>query len=141
MSTNLKEALNNGINGEAVGATLNDIVNKSSELGKMPKQAKNVVETIIYMKKNVNSIPDKKYASNLVMDNSERIKSALNEGISPNEIAVTLMETLEKANTRRTKSRLRFMTKLIKKMKQKELALKKQNENSMQHGIQKVLMK
>lgn len=132
----LKEAINSGINGVAVSSTIEDIVKKSDETKTNPIQVKRTIETIIHMKKNVNSIPDKKYASSLVRNNSERIKSALNEGISPSEIASTLIEGVEKANNRRTKSRLKFITKLIVKMKQKELVLQK--ENQIEKGMQKV---
>ena len=135
----LKDAIYTGIEGEAIKATIEDIVVKSEENNVNPIQMKKAIEEIAHMKKNINSIPDKKYASNLVKENSTRIKSALNEGISPNEIAATLMDSVQKANSRRTKSRLRFITKLITKMKQKELVLQKQNEKSMEKGRQKVL--
>ena len=104
----LKEAINNGINGDAISSTIDDIVNKAEMNNSNPKQMKLTIETIIHMKKNINSIPDKKYASNLVSQNSGKIKAAINDGISPNEIAATLMEGVEKANTRRTKSRLKL---------------------------------
>lgn len=77
MAVNLQDAIYSGISAEAVSATLNDIINRSDELGKTPSQIKDVVEAIVYMKKNVNSIPDKKYASSLVRDNSEKIKKSL----------------------------------------------------------------
>lgn len=131
----LKDAISNGIDSNAVNATIGDVISYSDKINNSPKQVKDVLETIVEMKKNVNSIPDKKYASEMVRNNSERIKSALNEGISPSEIAQTLMESVEKANNRRTKSRLKFITKLIVKMKQKELVL----QNKMEKGIQKVL--
>ena len=139
----IKDAIRNGINGDAVGATLEDVINKSDELGKNPRQVKNVVETIVHMKKNVNSIPDKKYASNIVKENSEKIKRALSEGIRPNEIATTLIESVQKANSRRTKSRLRFITKLIVKMKEKELKLlkNKEKDNTINTGTQKARQK
>lgn len=141
----LKDAIESGINAEAVNSTLEDIDSKSNKKGQNPKQVKMVVETIADMKKNINSIPDKKYASDLVRVNHEKIKAALNEGISPNEIAAILIESTEKANSRRTKSRLRFITKLIIKMKQKELKLimdkENINENDMVNvkGYQKLL--
>lgn len=135
----LKEAINSGITGDAVNSTLEDIVNKVEENNNNPIQVRRTIETIIHMKKNVNSIPDKKYASSLVRENSEKIKAAINEGISPNEIALTLMDSVEKANNRRTKSRLKFITKLIVKMKNKELILQKEKETQMEKGRQKVL--
>ena len=134
----LKEAINSGVDAEAVNSTLNDMVSKTNEKGKVPRQVKHVIETIVHMKKNVNNVPDKTYASNFVRQNSERIKSAINDGISPNEIAITLLESTEKANDRRTKRRLKFITKLIVKMKQKELKLLKQNDHTMEKGMQKV---
>ena len=137
----LKEAINDGIDANAVNSTLEDIVDKASQKGKTPIQIKRVVETIVHMKKNTNNIPDKTYASNFVRENSEKIKSAINEGISPNEIASTLLESTEKANDRRTKRRLKFITKLIVKMKRKELVLRLKNEQTMEKGMQKVLIK
>ena len=132
----LKEAISNGVDAEAVNSTLNDIVSKTNEKGRVPRQVKHVIETIVHMKKGVNNIPDKTYASNFVRENSEKIKAAISDGISPNEIAQTLLESTEKANDRRTKRRLKFITKLIVKMKQKELTLIKQN---MEKGRQKIL--
>ena len=137
----LKEAINSGVDAEAVNSTLNDMVNRTNEKGKVPTQVKNVIETIVHMKKNINNVPDKTYASNFVRENSERIKAAINDGISPNEIAQTLLESTNKANDRRTKRRLKFITKLIVKMKQKELKLLKQNEQIMEKGMQKVFTK
>jgi len=137
----LKEAINSGVDAEAVNSTLNDMVSKTNEKGKVPRQVKNVIETIVHMKKDINNIPDKTYASNFVRQNSEKIKAAINDGISPNEIAVTLLESTEKANDRRTKRRLKFITKLVVKMKQKELKLLKQNDHTMEKGMQKVFIK
>lgn len=137
----LKEAINNGVDAEAVNSTLNDIINKTDEKKRTPKHVKGVIETIVHMKKDINNIPDKTYASNFVRQNSERIKSAINDGISPSEIASTLLESTEKANDRRTKRRLKFITKLVVKMKQKELTLTKQNNQTMEKGMQKVFTK
>ena len=137
----LKEAINSGVDAEAVNSTLNDIVSKTNEKGRVPSQVKHAIETIVHMKKDVNNIPDKTYASNFVRENNERIKAAINDGISPNEIAATLLESTEKANDRRTKRRLKFITKLVVKMKQKELKLLKQNEQTMEKGMQKVFTK
>ena len=137
----LKEAISNGIDANAVDSTLNDMVSKTNEKGRVPRQVKHVIETIVHMKKGVNNIPDKTYASNFVRENNEKIKAAINDGISPNEIATTLLESTEKANDRRTKRRLKFITKLIVKMKQKELKLLKQNEQTIEKGIQKVFTK
>ena len=129
----LKEAINNGIDANAIDSTLNDMVSKTNEKGRVPRQVKHVIETIVHMKKGVNNIPDKTYASNFVRENNERIKAAIKDGISPNEIATTLIESTEKANDRRTKRRLKFITKLIVKMKQKELKLLKQNEQTIEN--------
>lgn len=137
----LKEAINSGVDAEAVNSTLNDVVSKTNEKGRVPHQVKNVIETIVHMKKDVNNIPDKTYASNFVRENSERIKAAINDGISPNEIATTLLESTERANDRRTKRRLKFITKLVVKMKQKELKLLKQNDHTIEKGMQKIFTK
>ena len=137
----LKEAINSGVDANAVNSTLSDMVSRTNEKGRVPRQVKHVIETIVHMKKDINNIPDKTYASNFVRQNSMRIKAAINDGISPNEIASTLLESTEKANDRRTKRRLKFITKLIVKMKQKELKLLKQNEQIMEKGMQKVFTK
>lgn len=135
----LKEAINDGIDAQAVNSTLGDIVDKANKKGKTPVQFKRVLETIVHMKKNTNNIPDKTYASNFVRENSEKIKAAINEGIHPSEIAATLMESTEKANDRRTKRRLKFITKFIIIMKRKELVLNMGNQKEMEKGRQKVL--
>ena len=133
----IKEALNNGIDSDAVNSTLEDIVNRSDEMGKTPEQVKEVVETIVDMKKETENVSDEQYASEFVKENNKKIESALNDGISPEEITSTLVESTNKANDRKSKSHLKFITKLISKMKKKELNGKKQR--SMEKGRQKVL--
>ena len=137
----IRQSIEEGISAEAVNSTIADILNKTDEIRKTPRHVKGAIETIVHMKKDVNNIPDKTYASNFVRENNEKIKAAINDGISPNEIATTLLESTEKANDRRTKRRLKFITKLIVKMKQKELKLLKQNEQTIEKGIQKVFTK
>lgn len=76
---NIKDAISNGIDAEAINSTLGDMMNKIEQNGTTPKQAKEVVETIVDMKKDTNNVVDEKYASNFVQENNEKIKSAINE--------------------------------------------------------------
>ncbi len=142
----LRDALSTGINREAVNSTLDDMIQKSNQIGNTPKQAKEVVESIVEMKKNTENILDESYASNFVRENNAKIKSAINDGISSEEIARTLVASAKKTNTKNEKRHLKFITKLISKMKVKELSLKRQKENEnkeveMQKGRQKVFFK
>ena len=135
---NIKDAISNGIDADAVNSTLDDMVSVSLETGKTPKQMKEVVESIVEMKKDTNNVIDETYASNFVKENNQKIVSAINDGISPNEIAQTLVEATDKANDKKSRKHLKFITKLISKLKVKELKLRK--ENSIK-GRQKVLNK
>ena len=137
---NIKDAISNGIEGEAVNSTLDDMVSVSIETGKTPKQMKEVVESIVEMKKDTENAVDETYASSFVKENNQKIVSAINDGISPNEIAQTLVEATDKANDRKSRRHLKFITKLISKLKVKELRLRKEKENS-KKGMQKVLNK
>ena len=137
----IKNSIEEGISAEAVNSTIGDIINKANEIGTTPQQTKEVVETIVEMKKNTNNVVDESYASNFVKQNNEKIKSAINDGLTSEEITATLVETTNKANDKKGKKHLKFVTKLISKMKQKELKLLKQNEQTMEKGIQKVFIK
>ena len=137
---NIKDAISNGIDAEAVNSTLDDMVSVSLETGKTPKQMKEVVESIVEMKKDTENVVDETYASSFVKENNQKIVSAINDGISPNEIAQTLVEATDKANDRKSRKHLKFITKLISKLKVKELRLRKEKENS-KKGMQKVLNK
>lgn len=133
----LKDAIYNGIEGEAINSTIDDVLNKSTN----KKQVKKVVETIVDMKKDTPNVASMNYASNFVKENSEKIKGAINDGLSSKEIAKTLIENTNNAIDKNSKKQLRFITKLISKMKVKELKLKKQKENTMEKGMQKVFTK
>ena len=137
----IKDAIETGIDAEAVNSTLDDMLNKSSELGRTPRQAKEVVESIVEMKKNTNNVVDESYASDFVKQNNEKIKSAINDGIAPDEIARTLVNSANNANDKKNKKHLKFITKLISKMKVKELSLNRKKENEKEKGMQKVLYK
>ena len=137
---NIKDAISNGIDADAVNSTLDDMVSVSLETGKTPKQMKEVVESIVEMKKETNNVIDETYASNFVKENNQKIVSAINEGISSNKIAQTLVEATDKANDKKSRKHLKFITKLISKLKVKELKLRKEKENSIK-GRQKVLEK
>lgn len=129
---NIKDAINNGIDAEAVNSTLDDMVSASIHTGKTPKQMKEVVESIVEMKKNTENVVDKSYASSFVKENNKKIVSAINDGISPNEIVKTLVEATDKANNRKARKHLKFITTLISKLKVKELRLRKQNSKYLQ---------
>ena len=135
----IKEAITEGIDAEAVNSTLGDIVTKMEETGKNPEQVKEVVETIVYMKKDTENVVDESYASSFVKENNAKIKSAINDGITPKEITRTLVNSAKNAKTRKSKKHLKFVTNLISKMKVKEMKLRKDKENQMEKGMQKVL--
>lgn len=128
---NIRGAIESGISGEAVESTLEDVVNKADEKGNT-KQIKETVETIVDMKETQNTKIDESYASNLVKNNSEKIEAAINDGITPNEVANTLINETNKKG----KTHLPFIVKLISKMKRKELKLNKEKQES--KGYQKI---
>ena len=123
---NINGAIKNGISGEAVGSTLEDVVNKADEIGNA-KQIKKTVETIVDMKENNNTKVDESYASNLVKNNSEKIEAAINEGITPKEVATTLVNETNKTG----KTHLPFVVQLISKMKKRELKLNMEKQDQM----------
>lgn len=117
ITNDVNDAVRTGISGEAVKETVEEIVDKD---GKVPAQFKDTVEVVAEMK---NDKPDNfnpEYESNLVQNNSNRIKEALNEGIEPGEIATEIARTSVNANTNIGMKKLNFITKLISKMKRKE---------------------
>ena len=135
----IKDAIVEGIDADAVNSTLEDVMNKSDEMGKTPKQVKETIETIVEMKEKENTKVDEQYASEFVKNNSEKITSALEDGITPKEVATSLTNSTNEATNRRGKKRLNFIVKLVSKMKKKELNLKKSKENVQEKGKQKVL--
>lgn len=137
----IKDAISSGIDAEAVNSTLSDIVTKMDETKKTPEQVKKVVETIVEMKKDTANVVDEKYASSFVKENNAKITSAINDGISPKEIARTLVNSTKNAKNKKSKKHLKFVTKLISKMKVKEMRLRKQKEEQMEKGVQKVFVK
>lgn len=132
----VKNAINNGISASAVNSTVEDMLKKSDNIGTTPNQVKESIETIADMKKDIDSKVDSQYSSELVKNKSDKIKSALNNGIEPNEIAVTLINSTNNANNNKEKKHLNFIVKLISKMKKKELILNRQKaqEKSYQKG-------
>lgn len=130
----LKEAINSGINNDTVYDTLNNLIEKKDRNGKTPKQLSKTVASIVYMKKMVKTTDTEEYYSSVVKNNSERIKSALRDGISSDEVAIGLIDTIN-SPSKNSKKRLNFMVKLITKMKKKELKLQRQNESK---GYQKI---
>ena len=138
---NIKEAINSGISNEAVGATLDDVINVADSKEKVPVQVKNTVAAIVEMKSDVENKIDPNYASEYVKKNNEKISAALEEGITPKEVANTLINSTEKSNSKKGKKHLKFIVRLISKMKRKELKLNKNKENVEQKGYQRVLNK
>ena len=136
---NIKGAIMEGISGEAVGATLEDVINSADFKGKTPKQIKVAAQAIADMKSDVESKRDESYASNLFKENSERIQAAINDGITPKEVATTLVKATNNSDTKKGKNVLRFFVNFISKMKAKDLKYKKDKENVEQKGYQRVL--
>ena len=136
---NIKSAALEGISGEAVESTLEDVVNVAESSGKTPAQVKDAVEAIVEMKGDVSNKIDESFASQFVKENNEKIKSALEDGISPKEVATTLVNSTNNSNTKKGRKHLKFIVNLISKMKKKELKLKKEKENVQEKGYQKVL--
>lgn len=135
----IKSAINEGISSDVINSTLEDVINISDKSGKTPKQIKETVETIVNMKKKIGAVDDKRYSSNFVRENSKKIESALNEGITPNEVSSTLVDFTNNIHSKKDKKRLRFTVKLISKMKQKELIFNKKNQQ--EKSYEKVLIK
>lgn len=135
----IKNAITEGVSEDAVESTLEDIINKSDEIAKTPEQVKEVVETIVDMKEVQNEQIDERFASDFVKNNSTKIESALTEGITPKEVATTLVNSTNNATNRKGKRHLNFIIRLISKMKKKELKLSKEKENVQEKGHQKVL--
>ncbi len=117
----LTDAINNGISGEAVNSTIKQIVEQSDQTGKTPRQLKESVEIIASFKTGINESENPKYSSEFVRKNSNKIKSALNEGITPNEIVTGLTNSLD--NPKKSKKNLKFITRFISKTKRKEFNL------------------
>ena len=113
----LSDAISNGLSGEAVNSTLEDVVAKAEELGRTPDQLKKSVEVITEMKSDIEKSNNEEYKSTLVKENSERIKSALADGITPVEVQTTLNKSLEDTGN----EHLNFIVKLLAKMKNIEL--------------------
>ncbi len=132
----LSDAIYNGVSGEAVNSTLEDVAAKADELGKTPVQLKESVEVITEMKSDIEKSNSDEYKSTLVKENSERIKRALENGITPVEVQTTLNKTLEDTNTKNGKKHLNFIIKLLSKMKNKDKKLTRSKEN--EKGVQKV---
>ena len=146
----VNDAIRTGISGEAVTDAIEEVMNKNN--GEVPKQFKDTVAAVADMKSDKQDSFNPEYASDLVKNNSNRIKEALKDGIEPQEIAVEIAKTSTSANTTEGYKKLNFITKLISKMKRKQrkkdierqqqMAAQIQNENPEKKqemgGIQKV---
>lgn len=124
----IKESLENGIDSDTVNLVVNDLLDKSDTIGRTPKQVKKAIDAVVSMKSDENKI-DTSRLSNYVKENSVKIYSALNSGLSSEDIARKLMSSLENSSDKKGMEELRFVTQLVSKMKEKELKLKLQKEN------------
>ena len=114
----VNDAMKNGISGEAVSETIEDVMNKNN--GDVPPQFKDTVEAVADMKRDKPDTLNEEYASNLVKNNSNRIKEALKDGIEPEEVATEIAKDSMNANTTEGYKKLNFIAKLISKMKRKQ---------------------
>lgn len=124
----IKESLESGIDSDTVNLVVNDLLDKSDTIGRTPKQVKKAIDAVVSMKSDENKI-DTSRLSNYVKENSVKIYSALNSGLSSEDIARKLMSSLENSSDKKGMEELRFVTQLVSKMKEKELKLKLQKEN------------
>lgn len=124
----IKESLESGIDSDTVNLVVNDLLDKSDTIGRTPKQVKKAIDAVVSMKSDENKI-DTSRLSNYVKENSVKIYSALNSGLSSEDIARRLMSSLENSSDKKGMEELRFVTQLVSKMKEKELKLKLQKEN------------
>ncbi|MDO4962880.1 MAG: hypothetical protein Q4E75_02110 [bacterium] len=123
----IKDALENGINGEAIESVIN---NMASSVEK-PSQIKEVVESISNMKQ-APSMYNEQFLSDFVRKNNGKIESAIKEGLTPNEIAMSLESDL-KQDTYDSKNHLKFMTRLISEIKKIELKLIREKEQAVEY--------
>lgn len=128
----IKSAVEEGVSGEGIKNSIEDMLDKSDEIGHTPEQIRDVIDTISSMKQSPNVV-DNSYNSALVRENSAKIKSAITEGLTPNEVSHTLENNLEKQDDNR---KFKFIINLISKMKKKEKSLSKKEQ--MEKGFQKV---
>lgn len=128
----IRSALEEGVSGEGIKNSIEDMLDKSDEIGHTPEQIRDVIDTISSMKQSPNVV-DNSYNSALVRENSAKIKSAITEGLTPNEVSHTLENNLEKQDDNR---KFKFIINLISKMKKKEKSLSKKEQ--MEKGFQKV---
>lgn len=128
----IKSALEEGVSGEGIKNSIEDMLDKSDEIGHTPEQIRDVIDTISSMKQSPNVV-NNSYNSALVRENSAKIKSAITEGLTPNEVSHTLENNLEKQDDNR---KFKFIINLISKMKKKEKSLSKKEQ--MEKGFQKV---
>lgn len=120
----IKSAIDSGIDKEAVRSILDDMISTCEKNNQTPAQVGQAIKMIAQMKSSKDDSADEKYLSNLVKNNSDRIKSALNDGIYPDEIATTLVTSVNL-----NPNGFSFLTKLISIMKSKEERLKMQKSS------------
>lgn len=126
----IKKSLENGIDSDTVNSVVNDLLDKSDTIGRTPKQVKKAIDAVVSMKSDENKI-DTSRLSNYVKENSVKIYSALNSGLSSEDISRRLMSSLENSSDKKGMEELRFVTRLVSKMKEKEL--QKENEKGVSY--------
>ena len=134
----VNDAIKTGISGEAVTETIEEVLEKKN--GNVPVQFKDTIEAVADMKSDKQDQLNEAYASNLVQNNSNRIKEALKDGIEPQEVATEIAKDSMNANTQEGYKKLNFVTKLISKMKRKQRKKDMQKQQEM-GGMQKVYTK
>ena len=127
---NLRDAMNTGISGEAVTTTVEGMI---SHDGPAPKQVGETIQTIAEMKSTTSNIPNDEYASDFVKENSEKIKAALEDGITPEEVSKTLVNQLNKSDTKSSKRKLSFIARVVSLIKEREKRLQQSNKVSGSH--------
>ena len=132
----VNDAMKTGISGEAVSDTIEEVLDKSND--NVPKQFKDTIEVVADMKSDKQESFNQEYASNLVQNNSNRIKEALKDGIEPNEVATEIAKNSMSANTPDGYKKLSFIARLISKMKRKQRKKEIQSKQQEIGGNQKV---
>jgi len=123
---NLTLAIKEGITGEAVSMSIEDIMNISDRKGYVPREFKSAIESIADMK-DITPVYNGNYLSEEMKQNNTKIKLAIKDGLSSQEIA----SSFSKENDSK---KLRFKANLVSNVKRKEQLL---NKNKKNEGFQK----
>ena len=83
---NIIDALNEGIDAKTIQDTFVLLDNKYGNLTNIPKQYKTIIEGVCAFKQDVVIQKDSNYKSSFFQNNSNKLYSAINDGISNTEI-------------------------------------------------------